>query len=96
VWVYPYVCLLLEYALTANPTDTFFGLYTDATSASIIYNVSLTFNKALFLFKYIKKKKVEKPCVLHYETKILCVISCVYIRMFLDQFTGEFKGPWSG
>ena len=63
--------------LTANPRDTFFGLYTHATSASIIYNVSLTFNKTLFLFKYMSKKKFEKPCALHYETKILCVISCV-------------------
>ena len=68
--------------LTADPRDTFFGLYTHATSASIIYNVSLTFNKTLFLFKYMSKKKKEKkkfenPCVLHYETKILCVISCV-------------------
>ena len=46
--------------LTANPRDTFFGLYTHATSASIIYNVSLTFNKTLFLFKYMRKKKKKK------------------------------------
>ena len=59
VRVYLFVCLLIEYALTANPRDTFFGLYTHANFASIICNVSLTFNKALFLFTYMKKKSLK-------------------------------------